>query len=170
MGNEWSDTRNLTPRRRLQDINPTPVANPITPNPKTKSPIPPTTSHEDNNRLAFAFRDLANGGRALDLLIRYEAALTRAYDRAAKQLDVLQNRKVRNEPTEAVSAPLPITSLRSSDPTRAVPIALKDFHLLEEMLRRPPPAEERQEVGQAVLPPVVRDTRFKNTGAVIHDF
>ena len=68
-------------------------------------------------------------------------ALTRAYDRTVKQLDLLQNRKMRNEPTEAVSAPPPITSLRSSDPTRAVPIALKDFHLLEEMLRQPPLAE-----------------------------
>jgi hypothetical protein len=100
---------------------------------------------EDANRLAFAFRNLANGGRALDLLIRYEASLTRAYDRTVKQLDLLQNREVRNEPTQPVSAPLPTTSLRSSDPTRAVPIALKDFHLLEEMLRRPPLAEERQE-------------------------
>jgi hypothetical protein len=101
-------------------------------------------SIEDENRLAFAFRNLANG-KALDLLIRYEASLTRAYDRTVKQLDLLQNRKVRNEPAKSVSAPLPVTSLRPSDSTRAVSIAPKDFHLLEEMLRQPPPREERHE-------------------------
>ncbi len=92
---------------------------------------------EEENRLAFAFRNLANSGKALDLLIRYEASLNRAYDRAAKQLEFLQNRKLRNEPTKPVSAPLPTTSLGSPDPTIAVPIALKDFHLLEEMLSQP---------------------------------
>jgi hypothetical protein len=92
---------------------------------------------EDDNRVAHAFGHLANSGKALDLLIRYEASLNRAYDRAVKQLDLLQNRQVRNEPTKPLSVPLPVTSPRSPDPTRAVPIALKDFHLLEEMLRQP---------------------------------
>jgi hypothetical protein len=63
----------------------------------------------DDNRLAFAFRNLANGGRAMDLLIRYEASLTRAYDRAAKQLDQLQNHKLRNEPTKPVTPQSPRT-------------------------------------------------------------
>jgi hypothetical protein len=80
--------------------------------------------------VAFAFRNLANDGRALDLLIRYEASLTRAYDRAAKQLDLLQNRKVRNEPTEPVTHPSAPT-LREPwlpvgpDPTRAIPVVIK---------------------------------------------
>ena len=82
----------------------------------------------DDNRVAHAFGNLANGGKSLDLLVRYEASLNRAYDRAVKQLDILQNRKVRNEPTKPVSAPLPTTSLHSPDPTRAIPIALKDSH------------------------------------------
>jgi hypothetical protein len=84
----------------------------------------------DEKRVAFAFRNLANGGKALDLLIRYEASLTRAYDRAAKQLDQLQNRKVRNEPTEPVTHPSALT-LREPwlpvgpDPTRAIPVVIK---------------------------------------------
>jgi hypothetical protein len=88
---------------------------------------------QDDNRLALAFRDLANGGKALDLLLRYEASLTRAYDRTAKQLEHLQNHQLRNEPAKPVSAPLPTTSHPSFEPTRAVPIALKDFHLREEI-------------------------------------
>jgi hypothetical protein len=92
----------------------------------------------DDNRLAFAFRNMANGGRALDLLIRYEASLNRAYDRTAKQLDLLQNRKVRNEPTGAVTrqsaATLPDPQPEplmdpwipiGPDPTRAVSVVIK---------------------------------------------
>ena len=79
---------------------------------------------EDENRVAFAFRDLANGGRALDLLIRYEASLTRAYDRTAKQLHQLQNRNLRNEPTEPLTSQAPTTSPHH-DPTIAIPFTIQ---------------------------------------------
>jgi hypothetical protein len=84
---------------------------------------------EDENRLAFAFRNLANG-KALDLLIRYEAALTRAYDRTAKQLDLLQNRKVRNEPNQPVTHPAsqPWFPPVGPDPTRAIPVVINPDH------------------------------------------
>jgi hypothetical protein len=45
----------------------------------------------DPDRLAHAFQNLADHGRALALLVRYEAALNRAFDRAFKQLILLQS-------------------------------------------------------------------------------
>ena len=44
-----------------------------------------------NDRLAFVFQKLADSGNALPQLIRYEAALNRSYDRAFKQLLLLQS-------------------------------------------------------------------------------
>ena len=49
------------------------------------------TETDDTDRLADAFKSLANGGPTLALLIRYETTLTRAYDRAFKQLTQLQS-------------------------------------------------------------------------------
>ena len=63
-------------------------------------------------RFAFIFKKLAGESRALDILIRYEAALNRAYDRASKQLDLLQaSRPLPNEPTGPVTRHSPPTSL-----------------------------------------------------------
>jgi hypothetical protein len=60
----------------------------------------------DDNRLAMAFRTLANEGKALTLLMRYESSLNRTYDRALKQLAELQSQQVQNEPTEPASPPV----------------------------------------------------------------
>ena len=49
------------------------------------------TETDDTDRLADAFKSLANGGPSLALLIRYETALNRAFDRAFKQLTQLQS-------------------------------------------------------------------------------
>lgn len=43
------------------------------------------------DRVAYAFQRLADRSHSLDLLVRYEAGLTRAYDRAARQLRLLQD-------------------------------------------------------------------------------
>jgi len=61
-------------------------------------------------RVAYAFGKLADDGKAMALLIRYEASLTRLYDRTSKQLEQLQNRPLRNEPTEPLTPdPKPIS-------------------------------------------------------------
>jgi hypothetical protein len=65
----------------------------------------------ESSRLAFVFQKLADGGQAIALLIRYETAINRSYDRAFKQLQILQatqpapasplppaNSEMRNEP------------------------------------------------------------------------
>ena len=73
---------------------------------------------EDGDRLAWVFQKLADHGQTLALLVRYEATITRSYDRAFKQLRTLQSdrtRPQRNEPTAAaastVTVPdLPVTS------------------------------------------------------------
>lgn len=57
----------------------------------------------EENRLAMAFRNLANDDKALALLMRYESSLNRTYDRALKQLAALQAQPVQNEPAEPVT-------------------------------------------------------------------
>ena len=132
----------------------------------------------DENRVAFAFRNLANDGRALDLLIRYEASLTRAYDRAAKQLDLLQNRKLRNEPTEPVTHPSEPT-LREPwppvgpDPTRAIPVVIKCTppEVQDHSLRSPKPQTDPTgpyyEKAAEAAPPEAQDPYYsqRNTFA-----
>jgi hypothetical protein len=61
---------------------------------------------DDAGRLAWVFRDLANHGQSLALLMRYEGALNRSYDRAFKQLLLLQAHRPRpNEPKPAQATP-----------------------------------------------------------------
>jgi hypothetical protein len=47
------------------------------------------------DRLAWVFEKLADHGQALSLVVRYEGALNRSYDRAFKQLHVLQSARHR---------------------------------------------------------------------------
>jgi hypothetical protein len=61
---------------------------------------------DDLARLAWVFQKLADNGQSLALLMRYEGALNRSYDRAFKQLLLLQSAHPRpqpNEPTPAVT-------------------------------------------------------------------
>jgi hypothetical protein len=60
-----------------------------------------------DGRLAYVFGKLAEQGKALSLLIRYEGALNRVYDRTLKQLAELQNGPRRNEPTEPLTPDSP---------------------------------------------------------------
>ncbi len=66
---------------------------------------------DESSRLAFVFQKLSDGGQAIALLIRYETAIHRSYDRDFKQLQILQaakpaapppvpptNSEIRNEP------------------------------------------------------------------------
>jgi len=43
------------------------------------------------DRLAWVFQEMANGGQSLALLARYEGNLNRAFDRAFKQLNILRS-------------------------------------------------------------------------------
>src|SRR6185436_5132030 len=45
----------------------------------------------DDDRLAYTFKKLADNSQSLALLIRYEGALQRSYDRSFKQLHLLQS-------------------------------------------------------------------------------
>ncbi len=63
---------------------------------------PQLTNHKNLDhptRFAIAFKSLADKSKALNLYLRYEAALTRQYDRLLKQLLTLRT-KLPNEPTE----------------------------------------------------------------------
>ena len=65
---------------------------------------------DDDGRLAWVFRNLADNGQSLALLMRYEGALNRSYDRAFKQLQVLQSAPRRPQPNEPKPNPKPDTT------------------------------------------------------------
>jgi hypothetical protein len=56
----------------------------------------------DLGRLGFVFQRLSDRSQAVSLLIRYEASLSRVYDRTSKHLRALQ--KLRNEPISSPTA------------------------------------------------------------------
>jgi len=62
-------------------------------------------SPDDDARLAWVFKKLADNGQSLALLMRYEGALNRSYDRAFKQLHMLQSARRRAQPNEPKPAP-----------------------------------------------------------------
>jgi hypothetical protein len=70
---------------------------------------------DDLARLAWVFQNLADHGQSLALLMRYEGALNRSYDRAFKQLLLLQSAHHRAQPNEPkpdpnpAPAPAPVT-------------------------------------------------------------
>src|SRR5260370_22337193 len=61
-------------------------------------------AHDD--ALAWVFQGPPDKGQALALLVRYEATLTRSYDRAFKQLLLLQSARHRPQPNEPETDPL----------------------------------------------------------------
>jgi hypothetical protein len=61
---------------------------------------------DSEDRLAWVFQKLADEGKTLALLVRYEATLTRSYDRAFKQLLLLQSTRHRPQPNQPKPAPL----------------------------------------------------------------
>jgi hypothetical protein len=71
---------------------------------------------KDVDRLAWVFEKLADHGQALSLIVRYEGALHRSYDRAFKQLHMLQSARHRVQPNEPkpepdpAPAPTPVTA------------------------------------------------------------
>ena len=67
---------------------------------------------DDLARLAWVFQRLADNGQSLALLMRYEGALNRSYDRAFKQFQSIHHRAQRNEPKrdpDPAPAPTPVT-------------------------------------------------------------
>ena len=66
----------------------------------------------DCHRLADVFQHNADTGKSLALLIRYEGSLNRSYDRAFKQLQLLQRAR-RNEPN---AGPVPVPNPRILTP------------------------------------------------------
>ena len=93
---------------------------------------------------AVAFRNLANQGNALSLLIRYEASLNRLHDRALKQLELLQDSDVRNEPIQLVYREPALTSRQPVTPSRP-PIEITGGKVPEPLARSAPagPCDEK---------------------------
>ena len=97
----------------------------------------------DAGRAAYAFEKLADDGKAMALLIRYETSLARLYERTSKQLEELQNRPLRNEPTEPITPdPKPTSPPRSEAPEPEPETEILNRELPEP--EEPPPAESPQ--------------------------
>jgi hypothetical protein len=75
----------------------------------------------DVDRLAWVFQKLADHGQALSLIVRYEGALNRSYDRAFKQLHVLQSARRRAQPNEPKPDPNPAPASAPVTPTIVSP-------------------------------------------------
>jgi hypothetical protein len=70
----------------------------------------------DDPRLAWVFQKLADNGQSIAMLIRYEGAINRSYEKALKQLLLLQSRR----PTPPPSEPW-VRSVVSHSPDPAAP-------------------------------------------------
>ena len=80
------------------------------------------TDVHDIDRLAWVFQRLADHGQSLALVVRYEGALNRSYDRAFKQLQTLQSARHRVQPNE----PKPEAHLAPVTPRLVNPIPAPD--------------------------------------------
>ncbi len=88
----------------------------------------------NDDRLAYTFKKLADNSQSLALLIRYEGALHRSYDRTFKQLHLLQSARSqsagsRAQPNEPKPAAFPLIAVTlrpvpapSSPPAPAIPL------------------------------------------------
>jgi hypothetical protein len=81
---------------------------------------------DDAGRLAWVFQKLADNGQSLALLMRYEGALNRSYDRAFKQLILLQSTRSRTPPNEPKPAPKPTVTPRIVNLIPAPPVPHTD--------------------------------------------
>jgi hypothetical protein len=77
---------------------------------------------DDVARLAWVFQKLADHGQTLSLVIRYEGALNRSYDRAFKQLHMLQSGRRRVRPNEPKPEPGPDSASTPVTPRIVNPI------------------------------------------------
>jgi hypothetical protein len=83
-----------------------------------------------DDRLAYVFKKLADNSQSLAMLVRYEATLTRSYDRAFKQLQTLQ-RQNEPKPAPALALVSPVVthvapSTSRSEPSPPASLGLSD--------------------------------------------
>jgi hypothetical protein len=93
-------------------------------------------SIDEEGRLAWAFKSLADSGPSLALIIRYEATLSRSYDRAFKQLQILQNQRPTKQPNEPKPppslSPSPSPSHTRPQPSATSPTPLREKPVLQD--------------------------------------
>jgi hypothetical protein len=75
-----------------------------------------------DDRLAYVFKKLADNSQSLAMLVRYEATLNRSYDRAFKQLQMLQRQnEPKPDPALALVIPAAPSTSRSEPCDPATP-------------------------------------------------
>jgi hypothetical protein len=106
---------------------------------------------DDHARLAWVFQKLADHGQSLALLMRYEGALNRSYDRAFKQLLLLQSARHRAQPNEPKPDPMP-TPVTSTLLSRIPASNASDMHSEAPGRRRACPPLPGSELGTDPTP------------------
>jgi hypothetical protein len=101
---------------------------------------------EQEDRLAFVFQKLGDQGNSLTLLLRYEGSLNRSYDKALKQLLLLQSAR----PEPALGS---FCNFENAEPRATIDTSLEDQA----------PAPPAKSVPRLQLPPVVDTLSEVNT-------
>jgi hypothetical protein len=81
---------------------------------------------EQEDRLAFVFQKLGDQGNSLTLLLRYEGSLNRSYDKALKQLLLLQSTRPPTPPEAALGSFCIFEDPSQTAGTLSLPPALED--------------------------------------------
>jgi hypothetical protein len=102
-------------------------------------------------RLAWVFQKMANDQKCLAMVLRYEGTLTRSYDRAFKQLQVLQAARNRPQQNEPKPAPATRGTADLAHPVSEDPAALADPPALVDPASRP---DNRDRTPTKLLPPI----------------
>jgi hypothetical protein len=108
------------------------------------------------DRLAWVFQKLADHAQTLSLIVRYEGALNRSYDRAFKQLHMLQSagrRAQPNEPKPAEAAPRAEPGIEPGVEPGVEPVQNHTQPNEPKPVPAPAPAPASVPVASKVLPP-----------------
>ena len=108
------------------------------------------TNLEPDDYLAWVFKNLANQGKTLPLLLRYEGTLSRTHDRAFKQLEHLQRARKTGEPPQPDAQrnepkpvsigvhPRPSAANIETEPSSANAVSMNTYGTLRPAASHPP--------------------------------
>jgi hypothetical protein len=114
---------------------------------------------DDDDSLTWVFKRLADNGPALALLVRYEGALNRSYDKAFKQLHLLQstrNRPQPNEPkTDSPISPFPVSPVQAGPVENGAGVPSSPVSTQVRRKQSPEPPPQRSPEGLASPKPPI---------------
>jgi hypothetical protein len=133
------------------------------------------TNMDQDARLAWVFQHMADNGQSIAMLMRYEGSINRSYDKALKQLLLLQSRRLTPPPSPPLEARPSgraqletrpwVRSVLSDSPDRgAGPCPANEPRPLEARPSGRAPSETRpSDVGPGILPASRLSGRLSST-------